>query len=92
MLLAETAEKGLGDWLYTQGVSTVLLVLLVGVLVWFARYAVMKAVPQHLESIQQGYKAIHDDCASERKETREMFERVTDKIVERFDQTVKKQT
>lgn len=46
------------DWLYKQGVSTVLLILIFGALCWFGHYAVTTAIPQHLQQIQDGYEKI----------------------------------
>lgn len=51
-------ESGLLTWLYSQGVSTVLLVLIL-IAIYRAFYYVLKtAIPDHLKTIQDGYERI----------------------------------
>lgn len=43
------------EWLFNQGVSTVLLIINVTVMVYFFNYALQTAIPAHLSAIQAGY-------------------------------------
>lgn len=43
-------------WMFQQGTSTVLLVLLTCVVTYFGYYAMTTAIPQHLKTIQEGYE------------------------------------
>lgn len=44
------------DWLFQQGVSTVLLAAILGLLAWGGKYMLEHAIPDHLRSIQEGYE------------------------------------
>ena len=58
-----TIDTGIGPWLYSQGVSTVLLVLIL-----VAIYRVITTIiPKHLDTIQQGYE--HLQSSHERNVT-----------------------
>lgn len=50
-------ERG-ADWLERQGVSTVLLCLMAGILTWFCYYIFTTGIPAHLNQIQTGYKEL----------------------------------
>jgi hypothetical protein len=45
------------DWLFLQGVSTILLGLLLVALGWAGKYAIETGIPMHLQMIQSGYAA-----------------------------------
>lgn len=45
-------------WLAAQGVSTVLLCLILLALLYGMKYAMETAIPQHLDTIQKGYDRI----------------------------------
>lgn len=46
------------DWLYRQGVSTVLLGAILWAIYHMGYYAMDTAIPRHLKSIQDGYERI----------------------------------
>lgn len=48
------------EWLFSQGVSTVLLFAIFAIAV----YAVRTLVPMHLNQIQEGYERVGDDLKS----------------------------
>lgn len=48
----------LSDWLFQQGVSTILLFTILGLLYWGMRYAMDVAVPRHLDQIRRGYQEL----------------------------------
>lgn len=54
----EVAGSGFGTWLYSQGVSTVLLVLILVAIYRVFNHLVSIAIPKHLETIQEGYERI----------------------------------
>lgn len=56
----KTWREKTADWLFAQGLGTVLLLLLVAGLLWFGHYAIETGIPRHLDQIQQGYKEISD--------------------------------
>ena len=56
-------------WLFGQEANTVMLFLLVG----GAFYVVRHLVPEHLQSIQQGYERIEGSHATQAKEQRDSF-------------------
>ena len=63
-------------WTLNQGVSTVLLFAIFGVLFLGGRYAIETAIPSHLESIQHGYEKIeksHQDAMKAERTERDTF-------------------
>lgn len=73
------------DWLFAQGVSTVLLCAILAALAYCGNYAVKTAIPAHLKQIQDGYL----DAAKEHKETvkdlNSSHERAVQKVTDAFD-------
>ena len=67
-----TVKEKLADWLFNQGVSTVLLFMLVAIFAYGIKYM----VPVHLKQIQEGYEKI--ESAHERE-----MNRVIDVLIEK---------
>ena len=76
-----TLVERLGDWVLQQGVSTVLLFAILGLIYWGMRYAMDVAVPRHLEQIRRGYEQL-DQRQAERETVRQQH---NDRILEAFE-------
>ena len=63
------------EWLFSQGVSTVLLALILLGIYRAVNYAMDTAVPAHLQKIQQGYVEIQQSNEQQIKWLAETFER-----------------
>lgn len=55
-------KESMFDWLFQQGVSTVLLFAILCAIGYALQYAMTTAIPQHIQSINQGNKAIAQEC------------------------------
>jgi len=72
-------------WLFSQGTSTILLLLILGGMWKIADYAINTAIPDHLKQIQMGYERIETNHAKEVEQLRSTFE----KSMDRFERTHK---
>ena len=61
------------DWLFSQGVSTVLLFAILIAVGYLGNYALTTAVPAHLKTIQDGYREIQAENKVQQKELLERF-------------------
>lgn len=62
-----------GRWLFSQGVSTVLLFAIFVSIAWLGKYLIVDGIPKHLEQIQAGYERISVEHVKARREDREAF-------------------
>ena len=72
MAIKETDIKnGFIGWLWSQGTSTVLLIMQTSLFIYCVYYAVATAIPSHLKAIQDGYDRQATIYAQIRKDDRE---------------------
>ncbi len=77
-------------WLFGQDVSTVLLVGILLSLWFFGWYAMTKAIPDHIQSIQMGYEKIEKGHTDDLKETRAANEALVRYIVDGFKEATRR--
>lgn len=70
-----TWKDRLAEWLFSQGVSTVLLVAILAAIAYGGHHAMTTAIPKHLEQIQRGYKEVSEDHRQTVKEIVDSNER-----------------
>lgn len=63
-----TIKERAAEWVFQQGVSTVLLVAILAALGWIARYGLVTAIPNHIAALRQ----IVIDVESSHREEREL--------------------
>lgn len=67
------------EWLFQQGVSTILLCAILGWLAWVSNYALNTAIPGHISQMQAGYKEEHDRFDANLERVISVIERAADR-------------
>lgn len=70
------------SWIFSQGVSTVMLVAIFAVLCYGGNYAMTVAIPAHLTQIQAGYDKAAVQNKEALKDQQAMFERALKQVTD----------
>lgn len=78
-----TIKTGILDWVKGQPFNNVLIMALLCMIGWLGWYAITKAIPDHLTTIQTGYERIETRQTEQLKDQQQTFEKVLDRVFAR---------